>query len=494
MTSRSLGGPRDTHSPVDERAVRQSLGGYRLLRVIGAGSRSLVYLGSDATSDVALKAVDDTVSAASFAAEAACLSSAWSPHVVRALDVSIVADQPRCLILERLPGPTIATLLSERAEIEQGEAVTLAVSVLRGVLALHLAGWTHGSLSLSKVRLDAAGRPVLIGFGRAALATAAGVQADWIAVADAVDSVLHRVENGDHRSLTRCIEVIRSLASQGQDEPSRVENAQRELFALGPAAPVSLPSGEAPSTEGYPHRPLTWTGLYDTAQALLDPTHPRESGSSVASRAASLSADRLRRALSSLAANGLASTITTRARSFLRARRRPLVLAVGVSAVFVLGALLVVPASGSAGHAVSDSPADVRVDPSRTRPSSRSPSPSPSHREAASTDELSREADPVSAALILLTRRSDYLGSADLTSLATIEQDGSPILAADSALASSGRHTPVPPIASQLSLAESLGDAAVIDVAPLEATTTQPASILMIRTDAGWRLRELYEN
>ncbi len=471
----------------------QSLGGYRLLRTIGAGSRSVVYLASEPAGEVAVKAMDASVDDESFVDEAGCLASVASQHVVRLLDVSVVPDRPRCLLLERLPGPSLATLLRERPTVEVGEAVTLAVSVLRGVRAVHAAGWTHGALSLAKVRLDASGRPVLLGFGAAVRSTAAGVQSDWIGAADAVDAIFDRIDLADPQRVARCREAVRSIASAAGDEVSAIGTAQRELFALSPAAPISMAHNSA--VVPGEHR----AGLHPVAKGGEPEAHEhlRDSRQSVGLLAL---------AALSLMENGVTATVTTRVRTFARSRRRPLMLAGGAAVVITLGALLLLPPAGSAGHAATKAlPAQQTESPLAT------PAPTTGATKTMSTsgagdrtdsttsgspkdDAREAEQDPVKAAVGLLALRSEYLASADADGLADIEQAGSPILAADTALVSAGRRSIPAPSASQLSLAEALGDAAVIAVAPGTGDTTKPASALLIRTDAGWRLRALFEN
>ncbi|HWD62114.1 MAG TPA: protein kinase [Humibacter sp.] len=484
MTARSTVTTAGSASPSGPApTVWQSLGGYRLLRTIGAGSRSVVYLAAEPAGEVAVKAMDASVDDEAFGGEAGCLASVASPHVVRLLDVSVVPDRPRCLLLERLPGPSLATLLRERATIEVGEAVTLAVSVIRGVHAVHAAGWAHGALSLAKVRLDASGRPVLLGFGDAVRSTAAGVQSDWIGAADAVDSVFDRIDLADPQRLARCREAVRSIASAVADEVSAVGTAQRELFALSPAAPISMK-----------HNSAVVSGEHRTD--LRPVTAGREPGAREKQVLDSgRSAGRLALATLSLMENGVTATVTTRLQRFARARRRPLMLAIGAAAVITLGALLLLPPGGSASHAATNAvPAAESESPAATPTRTTEPTKTTDSAEDDAANDDADETDPVKAAARLLALRSEYLSMADAEMLADIEQAGSPILAADTALVSAGRHSIPAPSASQLSLAETLGDAAVIAVAPGTGDKTKPASALLIRTDAGWRLRALFEN
>ena len=497
--------------------VWQNLAGYRLLRTIGRGTRGVVYLASDGADEVAVKAVDDVVDDDSFIAETECLASVSSSHVVRLLDVSVVADRPRCLVMERLRGPTIASLVDDRGPLEAGEAVTLIVSILRGVRAVHSAGWTHGALSLSTVRLDAAGRPVLVGFGRAERSTPARLLSDWVCAADVADAVLDRVDAADPQRIARCREAVRAIAPADNDELAAVGRAQRELFALGPAAPVgtSRASVVSPAAMGSV-RPASLDTETDTAGFGRESDAHRSSPRRERTRRRRAAADLAAAALA-LMEHGVGATIGSRVRSFARTRRRALVVAAGAAVAVTVGALLVLPPGGSPGHAEpgasqesghrsaeptplpSASPGSPESAVSSDMPGSSEFPESPEPRESRESPVLSDARgvvgdDPVTAAASLLAVRSECLERADGDGLTEIEQEGSPILAADTALVAAGVRTAPAPSVSQLSLADSLGDAAVIAIAGSEGAETKPASALLIRTDAGWRLRALFEN
>ncbi|GAB3388184.1 hypothetical protein GCM10027568_08950 [Humibacter soli] len=469
--------------------VWQSLAGYRLLRTIGRGTRGVVYLASDGADEVAVKAVNDAVGDDSFVAETECLASVSSPHVVRLLDVSVVADRPRCLVMERLRGPTLASLVGDRGPLEAGEAVTLVVSVLRGVRALHSAGWSHGALSLSTVRLDAAGRPVLVGFGRSERSTPARQLSDWVCAADVADAVFDRVDVTDRERISRCREAVRAIASAGSDEPSAVGRAQRVLFALGPASPVGTSQATVISSASAERlRPASIHTETDDDGVGVD-SDGRDSSPKRERNQRRRAATGLAAAALSLMEHGVGVTIGTRVRSVARTRRRALVVAAGAAAAVTVGALLVLPPGNSPGHAepgASQEPGHRSAE-SGPRPSA-SPKPVSSDAMRISGD------DPVTAAASLLSVRSGCLERADAEGLTEVEQEGSPILAADTALVAAGARTAPAPSESQLSLTESLGDAAVIAIAGGEGTETKPASALLIRTDAGWRLRALFEN
>ena len=84
--------------------VWDELGGYRLLRVIGRGDHSDVYLGADEGEQVVVKAYHEDVDRQRIGNEVGVLASIRSPHVVRLIDTSLTPGRPPCLVLERLSG------------------------------------------------------------------------------------------------------------------------------------------------------------------------------------------------------------------------------------------------------------------------------------------------------------------------------------------------------------------------------------------------------
>jgi hypothetical protein len=103
--------------------------------------------------------------------------------------------------------------------------------------------------------------------------------------------------------------------------------------------------------------------------------------------------------------------------------------------------------------------------------------------------------DPVTAAAALLEIRATCLASADADCLAAIEQPGSPIEARDRAALEQGAEVGSAEFDLDLdaiSLVADLGDAVVVSV-PARAGEREPASLLMMRSEAGWRLREWFD-
>lgn len=214
------------------------LAGYRVLRRLGSGSRASVYLGYPADArdvpaqhdpgphlGVALKVFEPTVSAESVDVEIDALSAVSSPHVVRLLDVAIAPDRPRCLVLQRLPGGSLAALLARRGALSAGAAVTVLVSVARALEALRAAGYDHDRPSPANILFDETGRPVLAGLGHAVTAAGAGPRG----LALLVRTLFERME---HDGLTaRAHSVAAWLEEHGSRAPDSAVVEDR-LFGL----------------------------------------------------------------------------------------------------------------------------------------------------------------------------------------------------------------------------------------------------------------------
>jgi hypothetical protein len=198
----------------------------------------------------------------------------------------------------------------------------------------------------------------------------------------------------------------------------------------------------------------------------------------------------------------------------LAARKRKLLI-YSAGCILVTGAVvvaLVAPPSGDRGRsatAATDGPAGPRREASAPATGAPSIDPHPPTPEAstAAVNEAQPE-DPVDAAARLLRARFEcFAGSpADQHCLDAVLQPGSAIEGSDraelrlgdSVASASSRDYR----AYEVSLIERMGDAALLALAPRAAATgtagttaeTKPASLLIVRGEAGWRLRELFEN
>ncbi|MEJ1230004.1 MAG: hypothetical protein WDM88_04190 [Galbitalea sp.] len=232
-----------------------SLGGYRLVRRLGAGSRAEIYLGAGSTGAAALKIFRAEVPYESVGAELDALGRLDSPHFVGLRDVSSAVGDVPTLILQRVERGSIAALLRDRDAIEAGEAVTLLAPLAGALSGLHRSGVAHGAISASAVHVGAGGEPVLLGFGHVTLfardASIAAIDEEPSAVGDREAlgalalAVLARIRRGSHDA------AADSLAHWVRDAPRSYEFAAQlegRLFDLADAMPVEFGRPERSGT------------------------------------------------------------------------------------------------------------------------------------------------------------------------------------------------------------------------------------------------------
>jgi hypothetical protein len=116
--------------------------------------------------------------------------------------------------------------------------------------------------------------------------------------------------------------------------------------------------------------------------------------------------------------------------------------------------------------------------------------PSPAEPRATATHAAIAGDDPVAAALALLERRGGCFAELSVLCLEHVDQQGSSALTADRAAIQQLRDGDEADYATakadQARLVERLGDSALVEVGP----ETAPASLLLMRSEAGWRIRD----
>jgi len=147
-------------------------GRYDLVREIGRGSTSTVYLAVDRALElnVALKVLHPELGATNkeaarerFFWEARAAARLRHPGVVAVYDLD---ERSRSLAMEYLPGGTLRTRISEGAEpIPLAETLETAKQLLETLAFVHESGLVHGDLKPRNILLRAPGAPVLVDFG-----------------------------------------------------------------------------------------------------------------------------------------------------------------------------------------------------------------------------------------------------------------------------------------------------------------------------------------
>ena len=476
----------------------RSVSGYRLVRKLGEGDRCEVHLAiPDAVADVvpqpvALKLARPGVTASSLLLEADALSRCSHPHLLHLFDVAQAAGTDAapdgylrvtlpapCLVVERLPRGSLATLLGARGTLNAGEAVTIIGPVIDAVMALHAAGVVHGRIAANAVFFRESGAPVLCRFGAATLMPPGsssavlddhpGVRGDRRDLARLLAVVLDRV---DEPAADGVLAEVHLLASGACDARSLAAVAER-LFSLAPAEPIDF-------TPPLAELDALGAGTGVASRAARVPARLR-------GRSTLLLPDRARgRSPERVAA--VVATLAERARGLIGSARPRFWLTGGGVALAVFVALLSIPAGGTDGvDAVRSTGAPAAV----AEPAPGSPVQKPGASAAVLGD------DPVSALVVLLAARRDCLVQLSEQCFTAVDQTGSAALGADRALVRDvrgGAELPVLDPVSQESvkLLQRLGDSALLSVASAGANS-KPASVLVMRTEAGWRVRDYLE-
>ncbi|UIP58546.1 serine/threonine-protein kinase [Agromyces marinus] len=511
--------PDPEPGPIPSARSGAVLAGYRLVRRLATGERAGVHLAvvdrdGDRGADPALVVIriypadaDDVM----IATEIAAMQADATRSAPALLDVAALPDGRSCLVVERIAGRSLGEHLVA-GSLTPGQAVTALAPIVVASRELARHGFAHVRLSASDVHLDATGRPRLLGLG------ALESIGDGVAPADRIDR-----SRRAHRALATLVEdvaaatvrpgafrpvldLMRATEDRRPFQPDLLA-LERALFAVadpvplvrsgGPGGQVAVPSRIA--AEAVPAgAPAPAPGGGSIVGATRDPRASARSLAELAQLPGTL-ADEFGEALDAGPLAGLGRRWTA-----WMAGRRAVVAVGGLVGAGALVALLTAVPPGAGGAPGSSAPEPPGPTQAATKDDEGADTDDPAAadraRPAAAThvtpstaapDPVDPE-DPVAAAAALLEIRTGCLAARDADCIAAYAQSGSPIEARDRAIAS-GAGEPDDPVASldDITIGTDLGDAVVLRVP--SSTEREPASLLMIRSEAGWRLREWFD-
>jgi hypothetical protein len=497
------------------------IGGYTVLRKLASGSRSELYLGHShferSARSVAIKVfrsppetepADDLERERSGAAdpELAVLGGSGIVGLPRLLDVASLPDGRVALVLERLGGGTLASLLLGRRRFEPGEAVTILAPVAVALAGLHALGYSHSTLGPASVTFDAEGRPVLTGLGglrelppygthraQPAVGRLDVVRDDYARLTALMRGVFAHL---DTTTVTgRQSEPIAAwfeMATSAVPFTPCLDQLERRLFAWTRACPVRLVADEETATSPVPARlqlslPLDDRGVDDDREADSDREPALRSWFRILQLPSDLAGTVLR-TLESGRRPAVPAWLSLR----LAGKRRAIVVAACVTASITILALTLLPEAGNQGAGRARLTSEGAQGPDDA--SQGTPAVGPVERAVLEGD------DPVLAAPHLLRIRALCLEQASVVCLDSVNQAGSATMSADSYTVRMVQQggppaSPVDYSSYQVILVERTGDSALVELAPDPgAEQKQPASLLLMKGEAGWRLREIFEN
>lgn len=487
-------------SPVPEpanavkHAGMEMVGGYRLLRKLGEGERAEIWLGHAGRSEDVLAAIKlyrlETASA-SIDQEVEALARASHPHLLTLLDISTAPDGRPCPILPRLSTTSLGRVIADRSTLEVGELVTAAAPLTSAVAELHRVGVAHGRIDPASVLLDRRGAPVLAAFGKASLV------GDF--PADESGSSLTAVRRANEPRMVADLHALAALVSAlasrtttapgladflvwlGSAEPDDgfLDRLSDRLFDLAPAVPLRRTDAPARMAAGLPARAVP---VGEPVSSVAVATVRPRAGTVFAAVVA-----RLRgrdRSMDPVAA------FWTRVRQVAAPVRRPVWIAGAAGLVALLIALVLIPVT-----AKSDVPAATPSSVSTSGAGSSGPSGAGKTPDPAALDApVIHGDDPVAAARVLIALRRKCIAALSALCLSRIEQSDSAALDADRyflrLLQGGGTVKDRRLDETGAVLVERLGDSAIVGLGP-ETDTGYPASVLVVKTGAGWRIRDL---
>ena len=514
--ARRTGSPTGPPLPVDPGGTPALIAGYRVLRRLASSDRSDVYVGvapvrpdltpggstpggaapeaDDRGVSVVLKVFRPAADPAGVEREVLALTVLSRGRLAALLDLGTLPDGRTALVLEHVTGGSLSRFLGQQQWVRPGEAVTILAPVAAALVELHANGLVHTGLNLSTVLFDASGRPVLTGLGalrdlpgpgpRRADALVSVRGQVGLVVRAVLDQVHPRDAAGEARhTLDQWCAPIRHSEPAGT-----VAELEHLLFAWAEAVPVRLNR----------HRGAADAPRPEVSGQLLRRALP-EARTPAPTTAAGGRAGRsgVERMLGALASHGRAvagrlrklelktpGALSRLIRAGRSSRRGPLVLA----------AALTVASTGLALTAVG--PPGTTNTPEAHPPSA---SASPTHATPAKpTDEAVSDDDPVLAVPALLELRSQCMHDVSVICLDAVHQAQSAALAEDTyalrMMQQKGGETPDPePLETwTAALVERTGDAALVSLQAPDPER-QPASVLVVKGEAGWRIREIFD-
>ncbi len=160
-----------------------TIGRFRIVRLLGKGNQSEVYLAHDSHLDrqVAIKtlffadAADRATKMQSLLKEARTVGKLSHPNIIPLYDAGELEGQPY-LVFEYVEGRTLADALRADGPLPPARAAEIAAQVLDAIACAHGQGIVHRDLKPSNIILDGNGTPRVMDFGIAAQVSGEGAQ------------------------------------------------------------------------------------------------------------------------------------------------------------------------------------------------------------------------------------------------------------------------------------------------------------------------------
>ncbi|QYH36053.1 hypothetical protein [Salinibacterium sp. M195] len=479
-----------------------TVAGYRTVRTLAESERRRLLLVHSLHPELAqgsstarsgmrcIKQFHEGVSVAQILAEVVCHARSNGEHVVRIDDLAASLDDAPLLILNWIGSDTLRRLLRERGSLRPGEAITIIAPLISALGRAHHAGVAIGDVSVDSVAFDENGCPYFTEFGfaqlRATNPTPATIQLDEAFQEDrrrlaALSlGVLDAVNNNREK-----LRTVREFGEWlGDDSNTQAhdwaQEVERRLFSIGPPEPLRFSSevvgaGESPSTIS---RPITADGSRggDTAAGAGAPSSEARSLLALPpwldGQLAETARELRRRSVQ------FVGTIVTWCRP-VRARQWAIAVG-GLVCVVAAASILAIEAAAEGDETLAASPVLAKTIDDEAIPTT----------EEVQLPRLPPEAEQ--ALPLLIDARNRCLRDLSVVCLEEVSPVGTPAYADDIALIDAvlaGGELPSVMLFDAATAVETqrLGDSAVFEIGAAE--TSKPASVLLVKGEAGWRIR-----
>ncbi|HVY46582.1 MAG TPA: serine/threonine-protein kinase, partial [Minicystis sp.] len=200
-------------------------GKYKLVRLLGSGGMGAVYEGENLRirRRVAIKMLHAAVSSqaetvARFEREAQAAGQIGSEHICEVLDLGVLPDGTRYMVMEYLEGETLTARIERGGRLTPAASIPLLVQVLEGLGAAHAAGIIHRDLKPDNVWI----------------VPQRGGMRDFVKILDFGVSKFTQAAGGDEMKMTRAGTVMGTpyYMSPEQARGGQID-ARTDLYALG---------------------------------------------------------------------------------------------------------------------------------------------------------------------------------------------------------------------------------------------------------------------
>ncbi len=244
--------PQDDVGPPAAAPQPQTIGKYRIVRLLGRGGMGAVFQAFDPhlERDVALKVMlpqfaDQPEHKLRFEREARAVARMMHPNVVTVFDLGYHTDGSPYIVMELLKGRDLLHLLRAEPGLDLRRKIAITVQVLEGLGHAHKVGIVHRDIKPANVFIVDSGEAKIMDFGIARI-SASGAAASGLVVGTANYMSPEQVTGGPVDGRSDLFSVGCMLAEMaGGRAPFESDSVMSTLYRIAQSQPLlDLPDGE----------------------------------------------------------------------------------------------------------------------------------------------------------------------------------------------------------------------------------------------------------